>query len=137
MKRAMILAAVCVACVLGGMRLNAADDKPAAAAAPGAKKERLFEMRTYTCLPGRLDALNARFRDHTNRLFVKHGIELVGYWTPEGEKGKTTLVYILAFPDRAARDKSFKDFGADPEWKTAREASEKDGKIVEKVESVF
>jgi hypothetical protein len=130
MKRVMVLAAVCVACVLGGMRLNAADDK-------AAKKERLFEMRTYHCLPGRLDALNARFRDHTNRLFQKHGIELIGYWTPEGEKGKDTLVYIIAFPDRAARDKSFKDFGADPEWQKARAESEKDGKIVEKIESVF
>jgi hypothetical protein len=137
MKRVLILMAI-AACVgtFGVVRSNAADDKPAAAPA-GAKKERLFEMRTYTCLPGRLDALNARFRDHTNRLFVKHGMELIGYWTPEGEKGKNTLVYILAFPDRAARDKAFKDFGADPEWKTAREASEKDGKIVEKVESVF
>ena len=129
MKRVLILMAI-AACVgtFGVVRSNAADDKPAAAPA---KKERLFEMRTYHCLPGRLDALNARFRDHTNRLFVKHGMELIGYWTPEGEKGKDTLVYILAFPDKAARDKSFKDFGADPEWQKARADSEKDGRIVE------
>jgi hypothetical protein len=101
-------------------------------------KERFFEMRTYTATEGKLDALNARFRDHTNKLFVKHGMELIGYWTPtDGEKAKNTLVYILAFPSREAREASWKAFQADPEWKAAREASEKDGKIVTKTESVF
>ncbi|HEY2155327.1 MAG TPA: NIPSNAP family protein [Isosphaeraceae bacterium] len=100
--------------------------------APG---NRLFEMRTYYTHPGRLDALNARFRDHTNKLFVKHGMELVGYWTPQGKPD--TLVYILAYPSREAREASWKAFNADPDWKAAREASEKDGKIVDKVESVF
>jgi hypothetical protein len=103
-----------------------------AKASPGG---RLFEMRTYHTLPGRLDALNARFRDHTNKLFVKHGMELVGYWTPQGKDD--TLFYILAYPSREAREASWKAFQADPEWKAAREASEKDGKIVDKVESVF
>ena len=101
------------------------------------KKGRLYEMRIYHTLPGKLDALNARFRDHTVKLFEKHGMENVGYWVPQDEAKKNQLIYILAFPDRAARDKSFKDFGADPEWKTAREASEKGGKIVEKVESIL
>jgi hypothetical protein len=108
------------------------------ARAADAPKERLFEMRTYHTHEGRLDALNARFRDHTNKLFVKHGMELIGYWTPtDGDKAKNTLVYILAYPGREAREKSWKAFNADPEWKAAREASEKDGKIVSKVESVF
>jgi hypothetical protein len=101
------------------------------------KKGRLYEMRIYHTLPGKLDALNARFRDHTTKLFEKHGMENVGYWVPQDEARKNQLIYILAFSDRAARDKSFKEFGADPEWKTAREASEKGGKIVEKVESIF
>ncbi len=92
-------------------------------------------MRTYHTHPGRLDALNARFRDHTNKLFVKHGMELVGYWTPQDKPD--TLVYILAYPSREAREASWKAFQADPDWKAAREASEKDGKIVDKVESVF
>src|SRR4051812_11643425 len=106
--------------------------------AADAPKERLFEMRTYTATEGKLDALHARFRDHTNKLFVKHGMELIGYWTPaDGEKSKNTLVYILAYPSREARDASWKAFSADPEWKAAREASEKDGKIVAKTESVF
>jgi hypothetical protein len=104
-----------------------------------APNSRFFEMRTYHCAPGRLEALHARFRDHTNKLFVKHGMQLVGYWVPMDKAGKyeNKLVYILGFPSHAARDKAFKDFGNDPEWIAARDASEKDGKIVEKVDSVF
>ena len=100
---------------------------------------RCFEMRTYHTAPGRLEALHARFRNHTNKLFVKHGMQLVGYWVPMDKDGKyeNKLVYILAFPSREARDKSFKEFGKDPEWIKVRDESEKDGKIVEKVDSVF
>jgi NIPSNAP len=108
-----------------------ADDKPAA-------KERFFEMRTYIAAPGKLDALNARFRNHTNKLFVKHGIELIGYWTPtEGAAASNTLIYMLAYPSKESREKAWKAFQEDPEWKAAREASEVDGKLVEKVDSVF
>jgi hypothetical protein len=113
--------------------------KPATAA-DATPKGRIFEMRTYTAAEGKLDALNARFRDHTNRLFVKHGIELIGYWTPaEGEKSKNTLIYILAYPSREAAVKSWKDFRDDPEWKSAQAASEKDGPLLIKggVQSVF
>lgn len=97
-----------------------------------------FEMRTYTTPEGKLDALNARFRDHTNRLFVKHGMTLVGYWTPVDEpEAKNTLVYILAYPSREAREKSWAAFRNDPDWKAAQAASEKDGKLVSKVVSQF
>jgi hypothetical protein len=100
--------------------------------------QRFFEMRTYTCYPGKLDALNKRFRDHTNRLFEKHGMELIGFWTPvDAPEKENTLVYILAFPSREARDKAFEAFRADPQWQAARDASERTGKIVEKVESKF
>jgi hypothetical protein len=108
-----------------------ADDKPAA-------KERFFEMRTYTAAPGKLDALNARFRNHTNKLFMKHGMELIGYWTPtEGASASNTLIYMLAYPSKEAREKSWKAFQEDPDWKAARDASEVDGKLVEKVDSIF
>ena len=112
---------------------------PAFAADPPKSGGKVFEMRTYTTLPGRLDALNARFRDHTCKLFQKHGMELVGFWTPQDEKdGKAdTLVYLLAFPSRDAAKASWKAFQDDPDWKSARDASEKDGKIVKKVVSVF
>jgi NIPSNAP len=104
--------------------------------APGS---RCFELRTYVAAPGKLEALHARFRDHTNALFTKHGMTLVGYWVPsDPDKGAgNTLVYLLSFPDRAARDKAWKDFGSDPAWTAAREASEVNGKLTEKVESLL
>ena len=98
---------------------------------------RVFEMRTYVTHPGRLDALNARFRDHTTALFKKHGMENIGYWTPQDEGKEETLVYLLAHSSRDAAKTSWAAFGADPEWHSARDASEKDGKIVKKVTSVF
>jgi len=100
--------------------------------------ERCFELRTYTAAEGKLEALHARFRDHTNALFVKHGMTMIGYWTPtEGDMAGHTLVYILAYPNREAREKSWKDFQADPEWIKAKADSEVNGKLVDKVVSVF
>jgi hypothetical protein len=92
-------------------------------------------MRTYTANDGKLQDLHKRFRDHTNKLFVKHGMELVGYWVPaEGPDAENTLIYILAYPNREAREKSWKAFQADPEWHKARDASEVGGKLVKKVD---
>jgi len=102
------------------------------------KATRFFEMRTYTTHPGKLDALHARFRDHTNRIFKKHGMQLVGYWTPTDEKLKeNTLVYILAYKDLAAREKAWVEFRNDPDWKKAFKESHKDGTIVKKVDFKF
>jgi hypothetical protein len=114
--------------------LNATASTPKPA--PGTK---VFELRTYHTHPGRLDALHARFRDHTCGLFKKHGMELVGFWTPQADqKGKgETLVYLLAFPSREAAAASWQAFRDDPEWTAAKDASEKDGPIVKVVESVF
>jgi NIPSNAP len=122
------LLAVCVVPAFG-------DDKKDAS--PG--KDRVFEMRTYYTLEGRLPALNKRFREHTCDLFKKHGMELIGFWTPIDEKdGKNDkLVYILAYPSKEAAAASWKAFQSDPEWIKARDASELDGKIVKKVESVY
>jgi hypothetical protein len=131
-----VAAAVCLSAALW---LRAADEKTAAKPdSSDQRKAHFFEMRTYTTHPGKLDALNKRFRDHTNRLFKKHGIDMVGYWTPaEGEHAKDQLVYILAYPNHEARDQSWKDFQADPEWKKAKEASEADGPLVKEVQSVY
>ncbi|MEX2301723.1 MAG: NIPSNAP family protein [Bryobacterales bacterium] len=99
---------------------------------------RFFELRIYHANPGKLDALNARFRNHTNKLFVKHGMELVGYWTPaDGPEAQNTLVYILAYPSREAREASWKAFRDDPAWIKAKEESEKGGVLVEKVDAKF
>lgn len=103
------------------------------------KDSRCFEIRTYIAAPGKLEELHARFRDHTMRLFKKHGMEVVGFWGPtDKEKGsENTLVYVMAFPSREARDKAWRAFAADPEWQKARAESEKDGRLTEKVESVI
>ncbi len=99
---------------------------------------RVFEMRTYYAEPGKMKALHARFRDHTNKLFEKHGMTIIGFWVPTDPKeAEEKLVYILAFPSREAATASWKAFGADPVWKAAKDASETDGKLVKKVESVF
>lgn len=108
----------------------------AGAPRPAAKEMRLFELRTYYAAPGKLDALNARFRDHTTKLFEKHGITNVGYWVPADNKSNQ-LVYLLAFPNKEEHDKSWKAFAEDPDWKSAREASEVNGRLVDKIESLF
>jgi hypothetical protein len=106
-------------------------------AAPAAQKEtRFFEMRTYYAAPDKLDDLLARFRNHTTAIFEKHGISNVGYWLPE-TNSDNKLIYLLAYPSREAREKSWKDFFADPEWQAVAKESEKNGKLVTKVESVF
>lgn len=98
----------------------------------------VYELRTYTALPGRLDALNARFRNHTTKLFEKHGMKNIGYWVPQDEPRKSnTLIYVISHKSREAAAKSWDAFRKDPDWVKARDASEKDGKIVDKVESVF
>lgn len=114
-----------------------------AALAQEAKKEappkpRVFEMRTYVAHPGKMEALHARFRDYALRLFAKHGMEMVGFWTPtEGADADRTLVYILAYPSREAREASWAAFKADPEWVKAKAESEKDGALVQKSTAVF
>lgn len=98
---------------------------------------RVFEMRTYTTHPGKLTDLERRFRDHTMRLFERHGMTNVGYWIPQDSTGENTLVYIMAYPSREAATLSWEAFRADPEWIAARDASEANGPIVQRVASVF
>jgi len=99
---------------------------------------KVYEMRTYTAADGKFDAVNARFRDHTLKLFEKHGMKNVGYWTPsEGPLVGTTLIYILEHESRDAARKSWAAFSADPDWQKAKAASEANGRIVAKAESVF
>jgi hypothetical protein len=147
---ATVFAATLLPSIAGAQQPPATPATPAAPATPAtpatppaavssspsvAPNARVFEMRTYYCHPGRLEALNKRFREHTNRLFVKHGMSLVGYWMPIDKPD--VLVYILAYPSREAAGKSWAAFRTDPEWNTARTASEADGPIVQKVESVY
>jgi len=102
---------------------------------------RVFELRIYKTPPGRLDALHARFRDHTIKLFSKHGMQNFGYWTPREKKdgAEDTLIYILAHKSPEAAADSFKAFREDPAWVAARKASEEKagGSLTTKVESIF
>lgn len=98
--------------------------------------KRCFEMRVYYAADGKLDDLHARFRDHTVKLFEKHGMTNIGYWVPVNNTNNT-LIYILAYPSREAREVSWKAFQADPDWKTAKANSEKNGSLVSKVEQTF
>lgn len=99
---------------------------------------RVFELRTYTTHPGKLDALNARFRNHTVKLFEKHGMTNIVYMTPmDAPQSENTLVYLLAHKSREAAKASFDAFRKDPDWVKARTESEAPGPIVVKVDSVF
>ena len=99
-------------------------------------KKRVYEMRTYFAHPGKLDALHARFRDHTCALFEKHGIKNVGYWVPI-ENTENKLVYLVSYPSREAREKSWQGFRKDPAWTAAYKNSTKDGKLVARITSQF
>jgi hypothetical protein len=138
MRHAVIIAAmfVAVSCVAAAEIRNAP-----AIQAPGpsiAKDSRTFELRTYYAAPGKLEELHARFRKHTIALFKKHGMTIVGFWAPTApaEAAANTLVYVLAYPSDEAREAAWKAFDADPDWILAREASERGGRLVTKVESV-
>src|SRR5882724_1624461 len=95
-----------------------------------------YELRTYYAAPGKLDDLNKRFREHTLKIFENHGMQNIGYWMPI-DNPDNKLIYMIAHASREAAAKSWKEFGADPEWKEAAKASEANGRLVTKVESRF
>jgi hypothetical protein len=103
-----------------------------------APQTHVFELRTYTAAEGKLANVNARFRDHTRRIFDRHNMKSIGYWTPlEGPTADTTLIYILEHPSREEARKNWAEFSADPEWQKVKAESEAGGKIVTKAESLF
>ena len=103
-----------------------------------AQDEKVFELRTYTATPGNLDNLHARFRGHTTRIFRKHGMEVVGYWSPTSEEEREdTLVYLLAHDNQDAATASWQAFIADSEWATVAEESNRNGQILGGIEAKF
>ena len=121
--------AVCVAAVAAGIAFqNSAVSKET-------KDAPVYELRTYTTHEGRLPALHKRFRDHTMKIFEKHGMKNVIYWTPTDKED--TLVYVIAHKSHKAADASWAGFRKDPEWQAAYKASTANGKIVKKVERQF
>tara|TARA_B110000093_G_C12922179_1_gene389657 strand:- start:122 stop:574 length:453 start_codon:yes stop_codon:yes gene_type:complete len=97
--------------------------------------KRVYELRTYTTFPGKLNALETRFRDHTMALFTKHGIANISYWKPL--ELPNTLVYVVAHPSLAVAAVAWQAFGTDPAWQAVYAASISDGRLVENIEKVF
>ena len=98
----------------------------------------IYELRIYTASEGKLDALNARFRNHTLKFFEKHGIKSIGYWTGVDDENKNKIFYIVAYPDLASREKMLiNGIAKDPEFLKVVADSEKDGKLTTKVESIL
>ena len=127
-------------CLLSATLSYAQNPPPETAPSPSLQSTgRLLELRTYYAMPGRLEDVHKRFRDHTLGIFAKHGMTVVGFWGPVYKKdgSENKLVYMLSFKDRQERDAKWREFGSDPEWQKVSKESEANGKIVEKTESVF
>ena len=93
----------------------------------------LYEYRVYEAAYGKLPELHARFRDHTLRIFERHGFKSIGYWTPEVGDNSDRVVYIVAFEDAAHRERAWAAFRADPEWQRVKAESEPDGPLAARV----
>ena len=129
-----VLACASLGCLLLAFGACSEDGKAAMQNTEQQGDYRLFELRTYTAHPGKMEALHDRFRDHTLGFFEKHGIEVLGYWTPtEGDEADNTLIYVVAYPDRASRDRIWKGFLTDPEWQKVVKESRKNGWLVKTV----
>jgi hypothetical protein len=129
------LALIVCAAFAGGIFAHAVFPAAATVHAAG---NRVYEIRTYTTPPGKLEALKSRFRDHTIKVFNKYDMKSIGYWVPQDAPLKdNTLIYILSHESREAAAKSWASFRADPDWVKAKADSEKDGPLTTKVESVF
>ena len=98
----------------------------------------VYELRVYHAAAGKVTELLARFRDHTDKLFARHGMKSVAYWTPTDEPAKSNmLIYILRHPSREAATANWKSFQDDPEWKSVKAKSEENGSLVDKVDSTY
>ena len=93
----------------------------------------IYEYRVYEAMPGKLDELHARFRDHTLALFEKHGFKNIGYWTVDVGDANDRLIYIVAFEDAGQRERAWASFGSDPEWHRVVAESEANGQLVARV----
>ena len=97
----------------------------------------LYEYRVYEAMPGRLPEVHARFRDHTLRLFERHGIKVIGFWSPKAGEYTNRVIYMLAFEDPAHRESAWAAFAADPEWQKVVAETEANGPIISRVFNSF
>lgn len=134
MTKLTVVAAIAGAFVLGFLVRGVVPGEPVALA----QGKRVFELRTYTAPDGKLGDLHARFRNHTMRIFKKHGMENIAYFAPQDAPlSQNTMVYLIAHPSREAAKQNWAAFGKDPEWQKVAQETQVNGKIVAKVESVF
>jgi hypothetical protein len=135
MKRRTLLQSIPSLLFLGETASAKLQDRPASSRPTTTS---VYELRVYHTYPGKLDDLLTRFRDHTMRLFEKHGMRNIAYWTPTDDPLKgNALFYVIAHPSRDAATANWKSFVDDPEWQMVRDKSEANGKLVEKVDSTF
>jgi len=133
-KRRTLLKSLPAAGLLPSLWVSSLQDK----ATSSQPADGVYELRVYHAAPGKLRDLLARFRDHTIKIFDRHGIKSVAYWLPMDEPEKNnTLYYIVQHPSREAAVANWNSFGDDPEWKRVHEQSEANGKLVEKIDSTF
>jgi hypothetical protein len=134
MKTMWTAAAIGAAFVLGFLARGIVPGEPVAYA----QGARVFELRTYTAPDGKLEELHKRFRDHTLRIFKNHGMENIAYFRPQDAPlSQNTLIYLISHESREAAKTNWAAFQKDPEWQKVASESQKNGKIVAKVESVF
>ena len=119
---------VCGAAVTLGFNKSGASNPP----------QHVYELRMYHVNPGKMDALVARFGDHTDAIFKRHNMKSIGYWVPEDAADSQSLfIYILEHPSREEAKKNWAAFQADPEWKRVKGASEAEGSLVDHIDSMF
>jgi hypothetical protein len=136
MKRRTLLQTIPAAATLLSSSMWAASQKSDSEGSSGSTG--VYELRIYHAAAGKLPDLLARFRDHTDSIFKRHGMDSVAYWTPLDEPEKSnTLVYILHHPSREAAAANWKSFQDDPNWKSVKEKSEANGQLVEKIDSTY
>jgi hypothetical protein len=98
----------------------------------------VYELRLYHVNEGKMDALKARFGDHTDAIFKRHDMKSIGYWSPEDAPASQNLfIYILEHPSRQAAEKNWAAFQADPEWQKVKADSEKNGPLVDHIDRYF
>ena len=134
MRKSYGVAAISAAFVLGFLARGVVPGEGVLQAQSG----RVFELRTYTAPDGKLGELNARFRNHTMRIFQKHGMTNVAYFTPQDAPlSQNTLVYLISHANRDAAKQSWAAFQKDAEWQKVAQESQVNGKIVASVVSQF
>jgi hypothetical protein len=99
--------------------------------------QHVYELRLYHVNEGKMDALKARFGNHTDSIFKRHNMKSVGYWSPEDAPSSDLFIYILEHPSRHEAEKNWAAFQADQEWQKVKAESEAHGALVDHIDRYF